>query len=68
MNWEVRIMLLKRSSFNKTLFCKNLSRFWPLWGMATFFGAIFPLAFLVQILQNSHFLNDMLGLEMTQVY
>ena len=61
-------MLSKTSYFNATLFRKNLTRFWPLWGMATFFGAIFPLAFLVQILQNNHFLNDMLGLEMTQVY
>ena len=68
MNWEERIMLSKTSYFNATLFRKNLTRFWPLWGMASFFGAIFPLAVLVQVLQNFRFLNNVAGVEMTQVY
>ena len=46
-------MLLKRSSFNKALFCKNLSRFWPLWGLASLGGALFPLALLMDLLRNS---------------
>jgi hypothetical protein len=36
-------MPLKTSSFNKTLFRKNLTRFWPIWGMATAGGALVPL-------------------------
>ncbi|MBE6961886.1 MAG: hypothetical protein E7445_05455 [Ruminococcaceae bacterium] len=61
-------MLSKTSYFNATLFRKNLTRFWPLWGMASFFGAIFPLALLVQVLQNYRFIADVVGLEMTQAY
>ena len=51
-------MLLKRSSFNKTLFCKNLSRFWPLWGLASLGGALFPLALLMELLQNNYYFNQ----------
>ena len=36
-------MQLRISSFNKTLFRKNLTRFWPLWAMASFLGSLFPL-------------------------
>ena len=61
-------MQLKTLSFNQTLFRKNLTRFWPLWGMASFFGGIFPLALLVQVLQNRSFMDDVVGLEMTQMY
>ena len=43
MNWEVLIMQLKTSCFNKTLFRKNLSRYWPLWVMASFFGSLVPM-------------------------
>ena len=50
-------MLSKTSYFNATLFRKNLTRFWPLWGMASFFGAIFPLALLVQVLQKEQLYN-----------
>lgn len=32
MSWEVPIMRSRISCFNKTLFLKNISRFWPLWG------------------------------------
>ena len=45
-------MQSKISCFNQTLFRKNLTRFWPLWGMASFLGGIFPLALLVQVLQK----------------
>ena len=31
------------SSFNPTLFRKNLTRFWPIWGMASFIGVLCPL-------------------------
>ena len=44
MSWEVRTMQSKTSYFNATLFRKNLTRFWPLWGLASFVGALFPLA------------------------
>ena len=39
MSWEVRTMQSKTSYFNATLFRKNLTRFWPLWGLASFIGA-----------------------------
>lgn len=43
MNWEVSSMQSKRSFFNKTLFRKNLTRFWPLWGGMSIAGALIPL-------------------------
>ena len=45
-------MQSKTSYFNGTLFRKNLTRFWPLWGLASFLAALFPLALLVQILRD----------------
>jgi ABC-2 type transport system permease protein len=76
MNWEVRTMQSKTSSFettmqtpqtvtrppknyagnpaglfNRALYRKNLSRFWPLWAMATFLGALVPLGMLMQLLR-----------------
>ena len=42
------------SYFNTTLFRKNLTRFWPLWGLASFIGALFPLALLLQLLRSSY--------------
>lgn len=44
-------MRSKTSCFNKTLFLKNLTRFWPLWGRASFIGALFSLALLSQLLR-----------------
>lgn len=41
-------MQSKTSYFNMTLFRKNLSRFWPLWGMASFLGCLVPLAAFLQ--------------------
>ena len=46
-------MQSKTSYFNGTLFRKNLSRFWPLWGLASFLGALVPLALLLQTLRRS---------------
>ena len=45
-------MRSKTSCFNGTLFRKNLSRYWPLWGLASFSGALFPLAMLVNLMHN----------------
>ncbi len=39
----------KRSSFNRTLFRKNLTRFWPLWGGATLLGCLAPLYLLLTL-------------------
>ncbi len=33
MRWEVQIMKSKRSCFNKTIFFKNITLYWPLWGV-----------------------------------
>ena len=40
-----------RGLFSAGLFRKNLSRFWPLWGMASFLGLLMPLAVLFQKLR-----------------
>lgn len=61
-------MQLKTSFFNKTLFCKNLSRFWPLWGMASFVGSLFPLALLMQVLRRENGTLFDSPLELTQLY
>lgn len=45
-------MQSRTSYFNGTLFRKNLTRFWPLWGMASFLGALFPLAMLLELIRN----------------
>lgn len=45
-------MRSKTSCFNGTLFRKNLSRYWPLWGLASFGGAMFLLAMLLELLHN----------------
>ena len=41
-------MRSKTSYFNGTLFRKNLTRFWPLWAMASFLGCLVPLAAFLQ--------------------
>lgn len=43
-------MRSKTLYFNGTLFRKNLSRFWPLWGGAAFLGSLFPLAMLLNLM------------------
>ena len=51
-------MRSKTSYFNSTLFQKNLSRFWPLWGGASFVGALFPLALLTVLIREGSFLGE----------
>ena len=43
----------KKSFFNRTLFRKNLSRFWPLWGGASLVGSLLPLYMLLALLSGS---------------
>lgn len=58
-------MQSRTSCFNGTLFRKNLSRFWPLWGLASFVGALFPLALFLQLVrEHTQIFPD----EMTDVY
>lgn len=45
-------MQSKTSFFNRTLFRKNLSRYWPLWGFASFVGFLAPVALLVRVIQS----------------
>ena len=45
-------MQSKTSFFNRTLFRKNLSRYWPLWGFASFVGFLAPAAALVRMAQS----------------
>ena len=52
MNWEVSSMPFKRSFFNPTLFKKNLSRSWPLWGGVTLVGSLFPLYLLLAMMNQ----------------
>ena len=66
MNWEVRTMQSKTSFFNRTLFRKNLTRFWPLWGGASFLGSLFPLALLLQLIRNPP--RNMSPLSFTEAY
>ena len=44
-------MQSKTLCFNRTLFRKNLTRFWPLWAVPSFVGALFPLAMLTHLLR-----------------
>ena len=57
-------MQLKISCFNPTLFRKNLSRFWPLWGMTSFVGVLFPLVMFMEFSRGSR-IDSM---EMREVY
>ena len=57
-------MQLRISSFNKTLFRKNLTRFWPLWAMASFIGALFPLMLFMELSRG----YEVETLEMTEMY
>lgn len=45
-------MRSKISYFNPTLFKKNLTRFWPLWGGVSLIGSLVPLYFLTIILRE----------------
>lgn len=52
MSWEVSTMPSKRSCFNRTLYRKNLSRFWPLWGGVSLVGAMVPLYLLLALIRH----------------
>ena len=54
MNWEVSSMPLKTSFFNPTLFRKNLSRSWPLWGGVSAVGSLLPLYLLLALNNNEY--------------
>lgn len=54
MNWEVSSMQLKTSFFNPTLFRKNLSRSWPLWGGISAVGSLLPLYLLLALNNNEY--------------
>ena len=54
--------------FNATLFRRNLTRFWPAWGMASFAGSLFPLALLVQFLRDEDFYLWNRPLDFTEMY
>ena len=66
MNWEVWTMQSKRSFFNATLLRKTLTRFWPLWAVPSFIGALFPLVALTQLLRYNG--QDLRPLEVTEIY
>lgn len=38
--------------FNRTLFCKNLSRFWPLWAMASLLAMLPPVMLAVELMRR----------------
>lgn len=61
-------MQSRTSFFNITLFRKNLTRFWPLWGLASFVGALFPLALLLQLMRREHFYLWNNPLDFTEMY
>lgn len=59
-------MQSKTSCFNGTLFRKNLTRFWPLWGLAAFIGALFPLSVLLDMAHRGW--HTYTAPEFTQMY
>ena len=61
-------MQSKTSFFNGTLFRKNLTRFWPLWGLASFLAALFPLALLVKVLRDGTYSPPIRAPEFTRMY
>lgn len=62
-------MRSKTSYFNATLFKKNLTRYWPLWGAASLGGAMLPLAMLVSLVHGSMYGGTTLKpLEITELY
>ena len=61
-------MRSKTSYFNPTLFRKNLTRFWPLWGGASLVGALFPLYFLTVLIRERGLWTAEDPLGVTQAY
>ncbi len=68
MSWEVPTMQSKTSFFNRTLFRKNLTRYWPLWGLAAFFGAQLSLALWTAAISGGFNRADMDPLSLTELY
>lgn len=60
-------MQSKTSFFNRTLYRKNLTRFWPLWGGASLLGALAPLAILMRLIQE-RFRPHLTVPEVTEAY
>ena len=61
-------MRSKTSYFNLTLFKKNLTRFWPLWGGVSALGALLPLYLLMALLENGRRLGPNAAMEATVSY
>ena len=61
-------MRSKTSFFNPTLFKKDLTRFWPLWGGASALGALAPLYLLMCLIDEGFRSYAGQGLEVTQLY
>ena len=59
-------MKLKTSFFNKTLYVKNLTRYWPLWGLTAFFGALIPISGIMMYLDGE--LHNLDALDWAEVY
>ncbi len=62
-------MPCKRSFFSPTLFKKNLTRFWPVWGLASLGGTMIPLWLLLGLVANraSVQINDHLAQDFVQM-
>ena len=54
MSWEVRTMRSATLYFNFTLFRKNLSRFWPIWGL---YGFLWLMLLPVNVLVNGEYMS-----------
>ncbi|MBR4545057.1 MAG: ABC transporter permease [Oscillibacter sp.] len=59
-------MKSKTSFFNKTLYVKNLTRYWPLWGLTAFFGALIPISGIMMYLDGE--LHNLDALDWAEVY
>ncbi len=56
-------MQSRTSFFNKTLFTKTLSRYWPLWGCASLAGAMAPLFLALSLLGSYSYKLDMTDMQ-----
>ena len=65
MSWEVWTMRSVTSCFNAMLFRKNLTRFWPLWTMASLLAILPPLALATELVRGY---GDKNPLSLTDVY
>ena len=60
MSWEALTMRSRTSFFNGTIYRKDLTRFWPLWTVPSFFCLLIPLTVLLDYFNN--------GLEIDELY